>query len=103
TANQQSVARRNAATVSRWRRAYDRASNWRVDRYDDYPRDGDRRFRAARDDDFLMGRAERHEGPLMMVPSVRYRWCRRSLLAAGRASGAITRERPQRLLRRTSI
>jgi len=74
TANQQSVARRNAATVSRWRRAEDRASNWRRDRYDDYPRDGDRRFRAARDDDFLMGRAERHEGPLMMVPSVRYRW-----------------------------
>ena len=74
TVDHQSVARRNAATVSRWRRAEDRASNWHRDRYDDYPRDGDRRFWAARDDDFLMGRAERHEGPLMMVPSARYRW-----------------------------
>jgi hypothetical protein len=94
-ADQQAVAKRNAATGTRWSRVEgrgvewrrdrtdgrwqerdaDRASNWQRDRYDEYGRGGDRRFRAARDDDFQMGRAERREGPLMMMlPPARYPW-----------------------------
>jgi hypothetical protein len=102
-ADQQPVAKRNSATGTRWSRVEDRgvewnfdqgsnwgrdrtvgrwqerdadrASNWRRDRYDDYGRYGDRRFRAARDGDFQMGRAERREGPLMMMlPPARYPW-----------------------------
>jgi hypothetical protein len=92
-AHQQAVAKRNAATGTRWSRVEapgvewrrdwtggrwqerdaDRAWNWRRDRYDQYDRDGDRRFKAARDGDFQMGRAERREGPLMMMlPPARY-------------------------------
>jgi hypothetical protein len=67
--------RRRDRTDGRWQeRDTDRASNGWRDRYDDYGRDGDRRFRAAREDDFQMGRAERREGPLMMFPPARYRW-----------------------------
>jgi hypothetical protein len=59
----------------RQERDVDRTSNWRRDRYDDYGRDGDRRFRAARDDDFQVGRVGRREGPLMMIlPPARYSW-----------------------------
>jgi len=58
----------------RWQeRDSDRASNRRRDRYVEYSRDDDRRFRAGRNDDFFMGRAERNEGPLMFPPG-RYRW-----------------------------
>jgi hypothetical protein len=93
--DQQAVAKRNAATGTRWsgvedrgeewrrdrtdgrrqERDAERGSSWRRDRYDDYGRNGDRRFRAARDDDFQMGRAERRAGPLMMMlPPARYPW-----------------------------
>jgi hypothetical protein len=89
-ADRQAAAKRNAATDTRWGRAEDRGiewnfdqgsdwrwnradgrwqernadrtSNWRRDRYDDYGRDGDGRFRAARDGDFQMGRSERRDG-----------------------------------------
>jgi hypothetical protein len=102
-ADQQAVAKRNSATGTRWSRVEDRgvewnfdqgsnwrrdrtdgrwrepdadrAPNWRRERYDDYSRDGDRRFRAVRDGDVQMGRAERREGPLMMMlPPGRYPW-----------------------------
>ena len=66
---------RDRAGEGRWQeRDWDRASSRRRERSDEYGRNDDRRFRAGRDD-FLMGRAERNEGPLMMmVPSTRYRW-----------------------------
>jgi hypothetical protein len=69
--------RRDRAAEDRWQeRDWDRASNRRRERSDEYGRDNDRRFRAGRDSDFLMGRAERNEGPLMMMmtPPTRYRW-----------------------------
>jgi hypothetical protein len=66
--------RRDRGAESRWEeRDSDRASNRRRDRYVEYSRDDDRRFRAGRNDDFFMGRAERNEGPLMF-PAGRYRW-----------------------------
>jgi hypothetical protein len=67
--------RRDRAAEDRWQeRDWDRASSRRRERSDDYGRDDDRRSRAGRDD-FLMGRAERNEGPLMMMgPPTRYRW-----------------------------
>ena len=54
----------------------DQASSWRRDRYDEYPRGGDGRVvdRAAREDDRMVGRARRDEGPLMAFPPVRYGW-----------------------------
>jgi hypothetical protein len=94
-ADQQAVAKRDPATGTLWSRVEDRevewrrdrrdgrwqewdadrAWNWRRQRYDDYGSHGDRRFRAARDGDFQIGRAERREGPLMMaLPPARYRW-----------------------------
>jgi hypothetical protein len=94
-ADNQAVAKRNAAPGTRWSRVEDRgvewrrdrgdgrwhegysdrAWNWRRDRYDDYGRDGERRFGAARNGDFQIGRAERREGPLMMMlPPARYPW-----------------------------
>jgi hypothetical protein len=54
-------------------RDWDRASSRRRERSDEYGRDDDRRFKGGRDD-FLMGRAERNEGPFMMPPPTRYRW-----------------------------
>ena len=52
------------------------ASSWRRDRYDDYSRGDDRRVvdRAAREDDRMVGRARRDEGPLMAFPPVTYGW-----------------------------
>ena len=65
--------RRDRAAEERWQeRDWDRASSRRRERSDEYGRDDDRRFRTSRDD-FLMGRAERNEGSLM-VPPTRYRW-----------------------------
>jgi hypothetical protein len=66
---------RDRAGENRWQqeRDWDRASTRRRERSDEYGRDDDRRLRAGRDD-FLMGRAERNEGSLMMVPPARYRW-----------------------------
>ena len=62
------------AGEGRWQeRDWDRASSRRRERSDEYGRDDDRRFRGGRDD-FLMGRAERSEGSLMMPPAARYRW-----------------------------
>jgi hypothetical protein len=61
----------------------DQASSWRRDRYDEYPRGDDRRVfdRTAREDDRVIGRAKRDEGPLkrdeglpMTFPAARYRW-----------------------------
>jgi hypothetical protein len=54
----------------------DQASSWRRDRYDEYPRGDDHRVvdRAAREDDRMVGRARRDEGPLMAFPPVRYGW-----------------------------
>ena len=54
----------------------DQASSWRRDRYDEYPRGDDRRVvdRAAREDDRMVGRVRRDEGPLMAFPPVRYGW-----------------------------
>ena len=65
--------RDRAGEGRRQERDWDRASSRRREKSDDYGRDDDRRFRAGRDD-FLMGRAERNEGSLMMVPPARYRW-----------------------------
>jgi hypothetical protein len=101
--DQQALAKRNSATGTHWSRVQDRgvewnfdqgsnwrwdrtdgrwqerdadrASNWRRDRYDDYGRDGNRRFTSVRDGNFQMGRAERREGPMMMMlPPARYPW-----------------------------
>jgi hypothetical protein len=64
-------------------RAADQAASWRRDRYDEYPRGDDRRVfdRTAREDDRVIGRAKRDEGPLkrdeglpMTFPPARYRW-----------------------------
>jgi hypothetical protein len=52
----------------------DQPANWRRDRYGEYPRNDDRRLRAARDGDFVAGRGERIEGPLMTFPPARMRW-----------------------------
>jgi hypothetical protein len=54
----------------------DQASSWRRDRYDEYPRGDDRRVfdRTAREDDRVIGRAKRDEGPLVTFPPARYRW-----------------------------
>ena len=54
----------------------DQASSWRRDRYDEYPRGDDRRVldRAAREDDRVMGRAKRDEGPPVTFPAAGYRW-----------------------------
>ena len=54
----------------------DQASSWRRDRYGEYPRGDDRRVvdRAAREDDRMVGRVRRDEGPLMAFPPVRYGW-----------------------------
>jgi len=69
-----SADRRQDRGEGRWQeRDSDRASNRRRDRYVEYSRDDDRRFRAGRNDDFFMGRAERNEGPLMFPPGL-YRW-----------------------------
>lgn len=66
--------RRERAGEGRWQeRDWDRASSRRRERSNEYGRDDDRRFRTGRDD-FLIGRAERNEGPPMMVPPTRYRW-----------------------------
>jgi hypothetical protein len=64
------------AGEGRWQdrdRDWDRASSRRRERFDEYGRDDDRRFRGGRDD-FLIGRAERGEGSPMMLPPTRYRW-----------------------------
>jgi hypothetical protein len=69
-----SADRRQDRGEGRWQeRDSDRASNRRRDRYVEYSRDDDRRFRASRNEDFFTGRAERNEGPLMF-PAGRYRW-----------------------------
>jgi hypothetical protein len=82
-ADRQALAKRNSATGTHWSRVQDRGvewnfdqgSNWRRDGYDDYGRDGNRRFTSARDGNFQMGRAERREGPMMMMlPPARYPW-----------------------------
>jgi hypothetical protein len=54
----------------------DQAASWRRDRYDEYPRGDDRRVfdRTVREDDRVIGRAKRDEGPLMTFPPARYRW-----------------------------
>jgi hypothetical protein len=66
---------RDRAAENGWQeRDWDRTSSRRRDRSDEYGRDDDRRVRAGRDD-FLIGRAERNEGPLMkMGPPTRYPW-----------------------------
>src|SRR5262249_21703846 len=57
--------RRERVGEDRWQdREAERTWSSRRDRYGDYPRNDDRRLRAARDDDFVTGRAERIEGPL---------------------------------------
>ena len=69
-----SADRRQDRGEGRWQeRDSDRASNRRRDRYVEYSRDDDRRFRAGRNEDFFTSRAERNEGPLMF-PGSRYRW-----------------------------
>jgi hypothetical protein len=76
TENDQAVNwhRDRAGEGRRQEREQDRTSSRRRDRSDEYGRDDDRRVRAGRDD-FLMGRAERNEGPLMkMGPPTRYPW-----------------------------
>jgi hypothetical protein len=67
--------RRERAGEDRWQdRGAGRTWSSRRDRYGDYPRNDDRRLRAVRDDDFVTGRAERIEGPLMILPPARMRW-----------------------------
>jgi hypothetical protein len=66
-----------ARSSGRWLdRDADQASSWRRDRYDEYPRGDDRRVldRAAREDERVMGRAKRDEGPPMTFPAAGYRW-----------------------------
>jgi hypothetical protein len=66
--------RQDRPSEDRWQeRNVDRTSNWRRDRYEEHSRD-ERRVRAGRDDDFVMGRAERNDGPPMISPPARYRW-----------------------------
>jgi hypothetical protein len=66
--------RQDRPSEDRWQeRNVDRTSNWRRDRYEEHSRD-ERRVRAGRDDDFVMGRAERNDGPPMIFPPARYRW-----------------------------
>jgi hypothetical protein len=71
------------SSARRQDRDVDQASSWRRDRYDEYPRGDDRRVfdRTAREDDRVIGRAKRDEGPLrrdeglpMTFPPARYRW-----------------------------
>jgi hypothetical protein len=54
----------------------EQASSWRRDRYEEFPRGDGRRVvdRSAREDDRMVGRARRDEGPLMAFPPVRYGW-----------------------------
>ena len=74
-ADQPADWRRDRAREDRWRdRETERASSLRRDRYGEYPRNDDRRLRAAREDDFVTGRGERSEGPLMISPPARTRW-----------------------------
>jgi hypothetical protein len=66
--------RQDRPSEDRWQeRNVDRTSNWRRDRYEEHSRD-ERRVRAGREDDFVMGRAERNDGPPMIFPPARYRW-----------------------------
>jgi hypothetical protein len=66
--------RQERPSEDRWEeRNVDRTSNARRDRSEEYSRD-DRRAKAGREDDFIMGRAERNDGPLMIFPPARYRW-----------------------------
>jgi hypothetical protein len=63
--------RQDRPSEDRWEeRNVDRTSNRRRDRYDENSRD-DRRGRAGREDDFVMGRSERNDGPLMIFPFFR--------------------------------
>ncbi len=74
-ADQPANWRRERAAEGRWQdRETEQASSWRRDSYGEYPRPDDRRLRAARDDDFVTGRGERSEGPLMIFPPGRSRW-----------------------------
>ena len=74
-ADQPANWRRDRAREDRWQdRETERASSLRRDRYGEYPRNDDRRVRAAREDDFVTGRGERSEGPLMIFPPARTRW-----------------------------
>lgn len=66
--------RRERPSEGRWQeRDGDRVLNSRRDRYDEYSRNDNRRGKGSREDDFVMGRFERNDGPLMIFPS-RYRW-----------------------------
>ena len=66
--------RQDRPSEDRWQeRNVDRTSNWRRDRYEEHSRD-ERRVRAGGEDDFVMGRAERNDGPPMIFPPARYRW-----------------------------
>jgi hypothetical protein len=63
--------RQDRPSEDRWEeRNVDRTSNRRRDRYDENSRD-DRRGRAGREDDFVMGRSERNDGPLLFFPFAR--------------------------------
>jgi hypothetical protein len=65
--------RQDRPSEDRWQeRNVDRTSNARRDRYEEHSRDG-RRVRAGREDDFVMGRAERNDGPPMIFP-FRFPW-----------------------------
>lgn len=66
--------RQDRPSEDRWEeRNVDRTSNRRRDRSEENSRD-DRRGKAGREDDFVMGRAERNDGPLMIFPPARYQW-----------------------------
>jgi hypothetical protein len=59
--------RQDRPSENRWEeRNVDRTSNRSRDRYEEYSRD-DRRGRSAREADFVMGRAERNDNPLLMI------------------------------------
>jgi hypothetical protein len=73
--NQPSNWRRERVGEDRWQdREAERTWGSRRDRYGEYPRNDDRRLKAARDDDFVTGRGERIEGPRMIFPPARMRW-----------------------------
>ena len=73
-ADQPANWRRERVGEDRWQdREAERTWSSHRDRCGDYPRNDNRRLRAARDD-FVTGRAERVEGRLMIFPPARMRW-----------------------------
>ena len=67
-ADQPANWRRERVGEDRWQdREAERTWSSHRDRYGDYPRNDNRRLRAARDD-LVTGRAERVEGRLMIFP-----------------------------------